>query len=423
MKKTMSTYLGLSFAVFLGLLPKNALPYITSLQSRNRVLALRLFEAEDQLRQVRARRREDGLANARAAEILAEHRNAWLDTEHSLLNRLEDARAVESELRARVDSLERELLVAKSANAAATVSGDDVTDSKEKREIGAGEGEGEVEVEGELSEEEMDEEEDMVLHEERVENGFELDDIAAMMYQQRLMMLPPMDGHGFGPPNNANYNYTDSNWSDLHNPSSKSNHIPWQGLNYDPVESMGGLKHVTARESPWKIGLESSGLPNKLKGLEEELVNLENLGKGDLSKIPSSMRKQAKRYQSLSVRIDDLCKRMRASDPYDPDIGTELRLQRQTEFLMEAKHLQHRATETHLKLSTVQSETLNISRFSFGEEFGAEDKLRMKRSLDSIRNNFKDIQRNLEVWLARILGDLEGMLASTSRMREYTNFW
>lgn len=190
----------------------------------NRVLALRLFEAEDQLRQVRARRREDGRANARAAEILAEHRNAWLDTEHSLLNRLEDARAVESELRARVDSLERELLVAKSANAAATVSGDDATDSKEKREIGAGEGEGEVE--GELSEEEMDEVEGMVLHEERVEDGFELDDIAALMYQQRLMLLPPMDGHGFGPQNNANYHYTGANWSDLDNPS--SNHIPWQ---------------------------------------------------------------------------------------------------------------------------------------------------------------------------------------------------
>ncbi|KAF3331252.1 hypothetical protein FCM35_KLT04606 [Carex littledalei] len=390
----------------------------------NRVLALRLFEAEDQLRQVRARRREDGRANARAAEILAEHRNAWLDTEHSLLNRLEDARAVESELRARMDSLERELLVAKSANAAATVSGDDATDGNEKREIGAGEGEGEVE--GELSEEEMDEEEGMVLHEERVEDGLELDEFAAMFYQERLQMpLPPMDGHGLGPQNNGNYHCTDASWFELHNPSSNPNHIPWQGLNYDPVESMGGLKHVTARESPWKIGLASSGVPNKLKVLEEELVNLENLGKGDLSKIPSAMRKQAKRYQSLSVRIDDLCKRMRASDPYDPAIGAELRLQRQTEFLMEAKHLQHRATETRLKLSTVQSETLNISRFSFGEEFSAEVKLRMKRSLDSIRNNFKDIQRNLEVWLARILGDLEGMLArdGASRMREYTNFW
>lgn len=64
------------------------------------------------------------------------------------------------------------------------------------------------------------------------------------------------------------------------------------------------------RESPWKIDLESSGVPNKLKVLEEELVNLESVGKGDLSKIPSLMRKQAKRYQSLSLRIDDLCKRM-----------------------------------------------------------------------------------------------------------------
>lgn len=187
----------------------------------NRVLALRLFEAEEQLRQVRARRREDGRANARAAEILAEHRNAWLETEHSLLNRLEDACTVESELRARVDFLERELLVAKSANA------DDATDGKERREIGAGEGE----VEGELSEEGLEEEEEegMVLHEEGIEDGLELDEIAAMIYQQRLRMpmpLPPMDGHG--PQNNANYHCTDANWFDLHNPSSKPNHIPWQ---------------------------------------------------------------------------------------------------------------------------------------------------------------------------------------------------
>jgi hypothetical protein len=93
---------------------------------------------------------------------------------------------------------------------------------------------------------------------------------------------------------------------------------------------------------------------------------------------------------------------------------------------VEAKRLQHRATESRMKLTTVQSETLNISSFSFGEEFSADDKLRLKQSLDLIRNNFQEIQRNLEKWLARILGDLEAMLArdgASSHMREYTNFW
>lgn len=191
-------------------------------------MALRLFEAEEQLRQVRARRREDGRANARAAEILAEHRNAWLETERGLLNRLEDAHTVESELRVQVESLERELLVAKSANAA-SVPGNDATDGREKREIGGGEGE----MEGEASEEEVEEEEEdsMALHEEGIEEGLELDEIAAMIYQQRLQMqLPPMDSHGLGPQNNSNFHCNDANWFDLSNASSKPipNHIPWQ---------------------------------------------------------------------------------------------------------------------------------------------------------------------------------------------------
>lgn len=37
---------------------------------------------------------------------------------------------------------------------------------------------------------------------------------------------------------------------------------------------------------------------------------MEKLGKSDLSKVPSLMRKQAKRYQALAGKIDDLCRRM-----------------------------------------------------------------------------------------------------------------
>ncbi|KAL7182316.1 hypothetical protein ACSBR1_041090 [Camellia fascicularis] len=40
-------------------------------------------------------------------------------------------------------------------------------------------------------------------------------------------------------------------------------------------------------------------------------MNLERIGKGDQSKVPpSQVRKQAKRYQALSWKIDDLCKRV-----------------------------------------------------------------------------------------------------------------
>lgn len=55
---------------------------------------------------------------------------------------------------------------------------------------------------------------------------------------------------------------------------------------------------------------DSSGVSAKLKLLEQELQNLENIGANDLSKVPSLMKKQAKRYQALAGKIDDLCRRM-----------------------------------------------------------------------------------------------------------------
>lgn len=67
---------------------------------------------------------------------------------------------------------------------------------------------------------------------------------------------------------------------------------------------------IFRRESPWKVDGESTGVSAKLKLLEQELLNLERIGKNDLSKVPSLMRKQAKRYQALAGKIDDLCQRM-----------------------------------------------------------------------------------------------------------------
>lgn len=55
---------------------------------------------------------------------------------------------------------------------------------------------------------------------------------------------------------------------------------------------------------------DSSGVSSKLKLLEQELLNLERIGTSDPSKVPSLMRKQAKRYQALAGKIDDLCRRM-----------------------------------------------------------------------------------------------------------------
>lgn len=105
----LSTYLGLSFAVFLGLLPKSSIPYLSSLQSRNRILSLKLFQAEDQLKTLRSRRKEDSKANARVVEIFASHRHAWQQEERRLLDQIEAANEEIERLRGRVGELEREV--------------------------------------------------------------------------------------------------------------------------------------------------------------------------------------------------------------------------------------------------------------------------------------------------------------------------
>lgn len=193
-----------------------------------------------------------------------------------------------------------------------------------------------------------------------------------------------------------------------------------QGTKYDSLESMYHMKHFVARrESPWKLEGDST-VSSKLQVLEEELINLEKVGKGDISKISTLMRKQAKRYQSLTGKVDDLCRRMQASDPCGPQANPDIRTQQQTEFLHEADRLQQRATETRQKLSSLQSETVKCNT---GDDLSGQAKLNTRRCLETIGNNFRGIQRNLEIWLARIVGDIEGVLArekdSSSCVRDY----
>lgn len=99
-------------------------------------------------------------------------------------------------------------------------------------------------------------------------------------------------------------------------------------------------------------------------------------------------------------------------------MSSELRTQRQTEFLIEALRLQQRASETGQKLMALQTET---GKGCFGDDMESQAKLMTRRCLDSLKNNFKEIQRNLEIWLARIIGDVEGILArdGTSHVKEY----
>lgn len=107
LKKLASSYIGLSFSLFLAFLPKNALPLVQKLESQRKELSAKLFQAEEQLRQMKSRRQEDSKANARVVEIFASHRNSWQAEEKRLLHKI-DARTEEiAHLRARVEEFEK----------------------------------------------------------------------------------------------------------------------------------------------------------------------------------------------------------------------------------------------------------------------------------------------------------------------------
>jgi hypothetical protein len=115
-KKLVCTYLGLTFSVSLALLPRKALSLVPALETRARDLSWRLLQAEEQLRQMKSRRKEDSKANARVVDIFASHRNAWQAEERRMLQRIQELgeRMVELEKReadykARVEELEREV--------------------------------------------------------------------------------------------------------------------------------------------------------------------------------------------------------------------------------------------------------------------------------------------------------------------------
>ncbi|CAM8906587.1 unnamed protein product [Rhodiola kirilowii] len=378
--------LGLAFAL-----------YLATAGAVNRDLAKQVEKAEEELEQMRSRRKEDAKANARVVEIFASHRHAWQQEERRLHREINGSAAEAAELRAKVAEMEEA-----EGRLKETVEElrRDVSERTEMIEFLSrrmvGDGEGDV---GDFD-----------------ENGEELG-------FGKIRVSEVDQGLGFCLDENKSVGMNEFNpeifssavgkfWSE------RTNFL--QDTQYEPVEARFQMKHFVARrESPWKVDGESSGVSSKLKLLEQELLKLEKVGLCGSSKVPSLLRKQAKRYQALAGKIDDLCKRMQASDPCAPNLTTEFRTQRQTEFLLEAFRLQQRASETAQKQIALQNDT--GKSFQGDEEVAGQANLMTKRSFDSIKNNFKDIQRNLEIWLARIIGDLEGILArdGASRLREY----
>ncbi|XP_019182078.1 PREDICTED: uncharacterized protein LOC109177219 [Ipomoea nil] len=388
-EKLFSSYLGLSFTLFLGHLPRQAISLVSRLQTHNKELTFQLIDTEEELKQLLWRRKEDSKANARVVEIFASHRHAWQQEERRLLQQIEEGDEEIARLRGRVEELEKSEAELKEnleemkreiserdemLNFMSSCSGRSPPSSFASCENGDGDPHSEM----------------------------------GLRFGKLGGVSEGLESIGFNP---EFLNSASKFW-----PERAS---PWQDMKYDSHESLYHLKHFVARrEAPWKVDGESTGVSSKLKLLEQELLILERIGKTDLSKVPSLMRKQAKRYQALSGQIDDLCRRMQASDPSEPTLSSEFRSQRQTEFLLEALRLKKCASETGQMLLMLQTET---GKGCYGDEIDSQAKLSTKRSFDSIRNNFREIQRNLEIWLARIMGDLEGVLArdGVSRARDY----
>lgn len=79
-------------------------------------------------------------------------------------------------------------------------------------------------------------------------------------------------------------------------------------------------------------------------------------------------------------------------------------------FLEETFQLQRYMVATGQKLMEIQSKIAS-GFVEAGEELDESASFDLKRFADSVRSLFKEVQRGLEIRIARTIGDLEGTLA------------
>ncbi|KAB2038297.1 hypothetical protein ES319_D03G136000v1 [Gossypium barbadense] len=195
----------------------------------------------------------------------------------------------------------------------------------------------------------------------------------------------------------------------------------------DKEESRGAS--AKTKNNPWRMDLQALGVSYKIKRLKQQLLMLERLkGKQESGEdldggdngikgfllLISLLNKQVSRYQSLQGNTDDLCKRMNenevdASQGDCSNAKTKVGTTRSLEhFLEETFQLQRYMVATGQKLMEIQSKI--ASGFN-GVELDKTATFDMKQFSDNIKSLFQEVQRGLEVRIARIIGDLEGTLA------------
>ncbi|KAH7543823.1 hypothetical protein JRO89_XS15G0025700 [Xanthoceras sorbifolium] len=205
----------------------------------------------------------------------------------------------------------------------------------------------------------------------------------------------------------------------------------------DTIETLASSSQplIKTNNSPWRMDIHALGVSYKIKRLKQQLLMLERLtGKSEEDTqsndnavntfllLMSFLNKQVSRYQSLQAKADDLCKRMHETD-LDMSQGDSNTLRRKGEtktlehFLEETFQLQRCIVVTGQKLMEIQSriasgfvgltEELDNKSVSFDKQ----------RFIDTVKTLFQEIQRGIEVRIARIIGDLEGTLACEGMIR------
>ncbi|XP_065879823.1 uncharacterized protein [Euphorbia lathyris] len=195
---------------------------------------------------------------------------------------------------------------------------------------------------------------------------------------------------------------------------------------------------IKASNSLWRMDLQALGVSYKIKRLKQQLLMLERLtGKQEsveqtennggskevrgFDLLMSLLNKQISRYQSLQSKIDELCKRMHDNDidRSRRDSGS-LRTKGETKtlehFLEETFQLQRYMVATGQKLMEVQSKIAS-GLVGVPEELDKSVSFDTNRFAENIRSLFQEVQRGLEVRIARIIGDLGGTLTCEGMIR------
>lgn len=211
-----------------------------------------------------------------------------------------------------------------------------------------------------------------------------------------------------------------------------------------PVEVNGADKLVLASPSQasstnnslWRMDLQALGVSYKIKRLKQQLLMLERFtGKHESGEdhkesndnrqsgmkgyllLMSLLNKQVGRYQSLQGKVDDLCQRMHENDldgngrHGDSDVArTKDKSKTLEHFLDETFQLQRYMVATGQRLMEILPKIAS-GIVGIAEELETCASFDMNRFTEFIRTLFQEVQRGLEVRIARMIGDLEGTLA------------